>query len=104
MLQLSDFFVRSIPKMKQYYADLLSMNVTGMPPTEICTVTEVVANNSLASLWGQIHVNAAKLRKQFDEEAGDDTAKRAQLNADLSELLEAYPKPPQKGSGKRRQR
>ena len=47
-----------------------------------------------------IHLQKAKLKAQFEEEAQGDEQRSNELNATLNELLEVYPKKPRKAAEK----
>jgi hypothetical protein len=62
MQSLNDFFVRNIPKMKDFYLALLAFDTFGIPKTQPVTVPEVVVNNCLGWCYGHILTNTNKLR------------------------------------------
>jgi hypothetical protein len=99
MQQLSDFFARNIPKMKEFYKELLTNDGKNGTPTQIVTVTETVRNNAMCQLWDQVHANEKKLRSQFDTDLADEKETLQEMHGTLSELLEKYPKKPKKLTG-----
>eukprot|EP01122_Echinamoeba_exundans_P015110 TRINITY_DN703_c0_g1_i2.p1 TRINITY_DN703_c0_g1~~TRINITY_DN703_c0_g1_i2.p1 ORF type:complete len:1930 (-),score=307.00 TRINITY_DN703_c0_g1_i2:3006-8795(-) len=99
MQQLSDFFSRNIPKMRQFYNDLLSANFANAESTEIVATPDIVRVNGLGFIMEHIHLQQAKLKSHFEIEADSDDRLR-ELNDTLKELLEVYPKKPRKATEK----
>jgi hypothetical protein len=94
MLQLNDFFIRNIPKVRLFYDELLVAPTQNLADTQIVEPTEVVKNNALATLMEQIHLQQTKIRKYIKtQEAADDDQRAAALEADLDELLATYKQP-----------
>jgi hypothetical protein len=99
MQQLNDFFVRNIPKMRQFYNELLATQFTDAEETQIVPTPDIVRVNGLGFIVEHIHLQTQKIRDQFERE-GDTEERLALLNATLNELLEQYPKKPKKVSEK----
>jgi hypothetical protein len=96
MQQLSDFFSRNIPKMKEYYYGIIQANFSTQEETNVVSVTEVTRNNALAQLWEQIKTNESKLDAQFEKDADGNIQLLEELRQALRELNERYPKKPRK--------
>jgi hypothetical protein len=96
MRQLNDFFVRNIPKMRQFYADLLSASDSG-EDTAVVATPDVVRVNGLGFILEHLIVHQNKLKEQFELEATTDS-ELTQLNADLFEVLGVYPNKPKKAA------
>jgi hypothetical protein len=99
MLQLNDFFSRNIPKMRQFYNDMLSANYANAEPTETVVAPDIVRVNGLGFIMEHIHLQQNKLRTHFEVEADSDDRLR-ELNDTMKELLEVYPKKPRKATEK----
>ena len=104
MAALSDFIVKSIPKIVVFYDNLraavnLSDNVENYE-TQVIEVPDEVKMNGLAAVANFLHTETPKLRNWVQSETCpfDDMAK-SDLNQMLDELQEAHPKPPKKLSG-----
>jgi hypothetical protein len=62
MQSLNDFFIRNIPKMKDFYLGLLAFDTFGVPKTQLVTVPDVVINNCMGWCHGHILTNQKKMQ------------------------------------------
>jgi len=66
MLRLSDFFDKNIPKMVKFYLDLLARAPRSADhafETPAINPPKVVADNGLATIWNQMHLNKGKVEQ-----------------------------------------
>jgi hypothetical protein len=96
MQQLNDFFTRNIPRMVEFYDEVLTSRVGDLPETEIVQVTEVTRDNALGFLWDFMCTHETTLRKHFDASEKDGESYKVFLMETFNELREMYPKRPRK--------
>jgi len=95
MSNLEDFIKRNIPKIRQFYANLLDPRQKGSNKTkQSLEVPENVRLNSLALLHTYIYNNQAEIRECFKKI--DDAEKERHLEGLLDRIIEVYGAPPKK--------
>jgi len=91
MLQMNDFLEKNIPKMRQFYTDLLALDVSDKEDTHVVDVPEVARENALGYLWEHILTNETKLKATWKKLYDEDRAK--QLDQLFEELKNDYKMP-----------
>jgi neurofibromin 1 len=103
MLSMNDFMTRNLPKMKQFYIDLLHANTIGVAKTRIVEVPQVVVNNGMAWMYGHLVTNKAKLAAAIDKKFSPDEA--AELHKGVKDMFDLYgDKIPKKIGGEKKKK
>jgi hypothetical protein len=99
MQKLDTFFVKNIPKMEQFYKDILIPppmgTVTEDLPVLPADVNDTVYGNALSHIWSVIF-QSKKVSSQIDKEYAENPEEHAKLHNLIKELHEKYPRAPKK--------
>jgi hypothetical protein len=77
-----------MPKMRQFYIDLLNAETFGIAPTKVIDVPDVVNHNGLAWMYGHLLTNKNKALQVIQENFAPQEAYNLQCR--LDEIYEAY--------------